>query len=114
MPISTGMSSDTLVGLWFAIGISLSLSALPGIREDELACEEAFARLKQCCPGLRVVGLDCEYIPGCSQSSYPEISVDQSACIRDLTCEEVTAAAICEQVQLKSGTTVRLSRVCGP
>lgn len=68
-----------------------------GIRGDELACEDAVSHLQACCPGFTGSNVDCTYEPGgCGNSPvYPELSVDQSACIRGESCDELRAAGVC-------------------
>jgi hypothetical protein len=68
-----------------------------GIREDELACEEAVAHLQDCCPGFYASSVDCTYEPGgCGVSPlYPEISTNQGWCIRSESCAELESTGVC-------------------
>jgi hypothetical protein len=66
-----------------------------GVREDELVCEEAVARLKHCCPAATSdVDYQCLYVDGCDQS-YPQISPDKGQCIMQASCESLLASNAC-------------------
>jgi hypothetical protein len=68
-----------------------------GIREDELACEDAVSHLQACCPGFTGSNVDCTYEEGgCERSAvFPELNVNQSACIRNESCSELRATGVC-------------------
>jgi hypothetical protein len=83
----------TSIGLAIAIG---AVATCDGIREDELECEEAVAHLRSCCPGFDVHAFHCEYIAGCLYSTYPDLDVGTSQCIRELDCDTVVASKLCE------------------
>ncbi len=69
-----------------------------GIREDELACEDAVSHLQGCCSGFTGSNVDCTYeAGGCSGEGAvnPELDVTQSACIRGETCEQLRSTGVC-------------------
>jgi hypothetical protein len=85
---STSLTVALLVGL---------LLACPGIRQDELACEDAVAHLQHCCPGFTGSNIACTYTPGCGPSEYPELGVDQSSCLRNESCDQLRSSGVCER-----------------
>jgi hypothetical protein len=69
------------------------------IREDEMDCEEAEARLAVCCPQLDTSHLSCvyEHSPhSCNEGNYdldrPDFTIAASNCIRTRKCEELGQA----------------------
>jgi hypothetical protein len=73
------------------------LAMTGAIREDELKCEQAVARLVECCPGFVASNLECVYGSGCIATQYPAISMSESDCIVDLSCDELVDAKVCER-----------------
>jgi hypothetical protein len=70
---------------------------------DELACEEAVARLDACCSGFNPSLIRCEYQypDACDESDttyYPAVTRAESECIRGLSCAEIVASQICARV----------------
>jgi hypothetical protein len=93
------------VALLFACGDAL--------QQDELDCEEAVSRLEGCCPGFNTVGLRCIDQQSCDTSEYPDISEQQSACIRAESCQELVATGVCERAQnALPGSGGNSTRVC--
>lgn len=70
-----------------------------GMREDELLCEEAAARLVDCCPDFDPSALECVYSSGCGSTQYPAIPVAESECILERSCSELAARGICARAQ---------------
>src|SRR5258708_2675951 len=70
-----------------------------GIREDELACEDAVSHLQGCCRGFTGSNVDCSYeAGGCGVNAiYPELSVSQSECIRGESCASLRATGVCSR-----------------
>lgn len=64
-------------------------------REDELLCEEAVARLRDCCSEADLRYVSCTYSAGCETSS-PNISPSDSRCIRSRSCVELQQQGTCE------------------
>jgi hypothetical protein len=88
---STGFTVALVVGL---------LLACNGIRNDEFACEDAVSHLQQCCPGFTGSNVSCTYdsYSGCSSgASFPDFTVDQSACVRSETCALLQSSGVCER-----------------
>jgi hypothetical protein len=82
--------------------------ACTGIREDELACEDAVSYLQECCPGFSASNVDCTYAQGeCDVGTvYPEISISQSACVRGESCAELRSTGVCARaIAVPAGTT---------
>jgi len=68
-----------------------------GIRRDEFVCEEAYARLTECCPGFTVEADYCNFDSGCGATRHPALSPEESDCIRGKTCSELRDQKICER-----------------
>jgi hypothetical protein len=82
---------------WLLVAAALGAGLFCGsIREDELDCEEAVARLRSCCPGFSPDAVDCRYREGCGPV-YPQISTADSDCIRATACETLVATGVCER-----------------
>lgn len=82
-----------------ALAAYLSVTGANGMREDELLCEEALARLEDCCPPEDLANVSCTYDSGCmSESTYPQIGPKDARCIRDRTCEDLFARGLCERL----------------
>lgn len=87
-------------------------------REDVIQCEEAIARLERCCPefdGSRVL---CNYYfrhdasvcgPSTTESVQPALSLAESGCVREASCERLVADGVCERAQ--AATTYQSRRV---
>lgn len=101
-----------LLASCIAGGLSLSRAPHPGGAEgrwayEQLACEEALAHLKDCCPSLDDVGcrhFEREETSGCETCSWgatPDISIDEGDTYRRLSCDEVRAEGICEAVDAR-------------
>jgi hypothetical protein len=86
-----------------ALGVVLLLlsSALgqrnPGIREDEVQCEETVAHLAECCPGLNPERFRCEHVAadGCTGGTEPDFDIELSRKLRRLDCEDLQAGNWC-------------------
>jgi hypothetical protein len=76
------------------LGCVLGPLTCSGIHDDELRCELAVAQLASCCPGFDTASIDCRNRNACSNSTTrPQLSLEQSACILDRSCEELTRSA---------------------
>ena len=67
------------------------------IRKDEFLCEEAHARLVECCPGFATGEGYCTYSEGCGGNQFTALSPEESHCIRNATCEKIREKGICAQ-----------------
>lgn len=76
----------------------LSSAHCYGVREDELRCEEAVARLADCCPGFDTSRIDCAYYATCNGTHRPDIPITEARCIAAASCATVDQSAICERV----------------
>lgn len=72
-----------------------------GLRKDEFLCEEAHAKLKECCPGFATTDLDyCTYEAGCGDpGKSPALTESESQCVRASTCERLKLDGICDKAQ---------------
>ena len=61
-------------------------------------CENAVARLVECCAGFQAGLVSCEYVEGCGVT-YPEISEDESRCIVGKSCGALVADGTCAAAQ---------------
>jgi hypothetical protein len=75
------------------------LFACGDMRQDELDCEEAVSHLQSCCPGFDSSGIQCIYVAGCEDSTLPDISIQQSQCIRGEDCSRLVTTAVCTRAQ---------------
>jgi hypothetical protein len=77
-------------------------------RADVIECEDALDRLERCCPGFDATHVLCNFFhdksTGCGTAStndvHPALSRDESACIRDTSCDALVAAKVCQRAQL--------------
>ncbi len=83
---SRGFTVSLVVGTVLACG---------DIREDEFLCENAVSHLQQCCPGFRAA-IDCSYVQGCDDTTYPELDSIQSECIFQASCADLRQRGVCE------------------
>ena len=91
-----------LLAVLVAVGLGLipGRSRAMGFDGDELECEEAVARLEQCCDGVSA-SIDCvDHRSGClaDEDGAPNISGPQSECLRALTCAEIRERGICAAI----------------
>ena len=72
------------------LGVVIVWSVTCGaIRKDEFLCEEAHARLTECCPNFPAGEGYCSFSEGCGNTSYPALSPEESNCIRTASCEKL-------------------------
>ena len=76
-----------------AAAVLLAL-AVRCLRPDEMHCENAVARLVDCCPGFTAKQVSCEYVEGCG-ATYPAISEDDARCIAGEGCAALVADGVC-------------------
>src|SRR4051812_18006692 len=68
----------------------------------ELECEQAASHLEECCPELELTRLSCVQKGGCGREEEGTvISMHESECIRDASCDELVDAMICERIQYR-------------
>lgn len=72
-----------------------SLVVRTGFREDEVQCEETVAYLADCCPGFDLEAVSCTYQDSCDPV-LPDLSVEESRCIRSLSCAQIRERGLCE------------------
>jgi hypothetical protein len=102
--------SGALVALVFAFSRSSAGASGDYEREDDLtfevvSCEEAFARLEECCPGFQVPDNGCRDYRYRRTSSCngnvqeggtdPTFTLDESRCIREKSCEAIVGERLC-------------------
>lgn len=76
-------------------------------REDVIECEDALARLQRCCPDFDAKPVLCKFFysksSGCGSTTTnnvePAFSTSESACIREMSCDELVAKKVCERGQ---------------
>ena len=104
------------VGVTVGAVIALLLGCAPSIddnqfREDVFLCEEAVARLSKCCPGFNADAVACVYYDYVShdacgshrQHSDPALTIAESLCIHDVSCEAIVDRDICSRVMPATG-----------
>jgi hypothetical protein len=80
-----------------ALGFTL-LVAGGGLREDELECEQAVAKLQGCCPDYADAQIECHHSTICGLTE-PALSIAESQCIAQLSCEEIVARDLCARTK---------------
>jgi len=96
-----------------AVAVGLGLTAQGGFGvssfEEELKCEEAVAHLDECCSSIDPADFDCHVRwDGCDPPEQKEIDVDESECIRELSCSQLRDRGVCDRAANVEG----YSRVC--
>jgi hypothetical protein len=69
--------------------------ACGNIREDELECEEAVAKLDSCCSNFDSSPIQCTFQSDCSSTTYPDLDEPTSRCIRDESCDVIVGTGVC-------------------
>jgi hypothetical protein len=77
-------------------------------RGDVIECEDALERLERCCPDFDAKPVLCNYFhskdSGCGAVStsdvQPAFDREESACIRETSCDSLVATKVCERAQL--------------
>ena len=79
-----------------------------GPRQDESRCEEALGLVRNCCPGVNIVGAGCVALDtDAGVTLLPVLSVAESDCLSSLSCEAMQQASgvggmsICARVQAR-------------
>jgi hypothetical protein len=77
-------------------------------REDVIQCEEAIARLSNCCPGFDGSRVLCNYYysfdnsgcgPAQTEHVNPALNLSESQCVRDTSCEDLVGNDVCKRAQ---------------
>jgi hypothetical protein len=90
--------------LLIVAGIVVLFACGAPLRQDELDCEEAVSVLASCCPGFQSSQLQCIYDdPGCGGTTYPALTLSDSACIRSETCATLVSSGVCSRAQMARG-----------
>jgi hypothetical protein len=78
------------------LSLGVRRAPAPGLREDEVQCEEARAHLEECCPAYEG-NLTCHFVdPGsCQEPTYPDLDPDESRVMRSLSCNDVVLRGLC-------------------
>lgn len=105
------------VGVLLALGITAMMACYDGeddredtyqFRTSVVWCEEALARLVDCCPGFDGSRLECQYFyafddKGCGSSTerkiLPVFSTAESRCVRDTSCDALVENGVCARAQ---------------
>jgi hypothetical protein len=69
--------------------------ACGNVREDELECEEAVAKLDSCCQDFDPSPIQCTFDSGCGATTYPDLDEDTSRCIRSESCDVIVSSGVC-------------------
>ena len=70
----------------------------PGLQAAAIALLVGATRLHECCEARDLEAISCELIVTCNSTVYPDLSPEESRCIRALSCTEVREASICERL----------------
>lgn len=83
-----------------AIALTLATTGAGGLRADEIDCEHAFVKLRECCPpDFATTRVACEYAKGCGVTYEPVLSRDDARCIRERDCGSLRAMGACERIK---------------
>ena len=78
----------------------LATTGAGGLRADEIECEHAFVKLRQCCPpDFASTRVACEYAQGCGVTYEPVLSRADTRCIRERDCASLRAMGACERIK---------------
>lgn len=83
--------------LWRGLLATVALVTLTGgfgIERDEFQCEQAVARLVDCCPGFDAGSIVCS-AGGCGQQRYPDLTVHGAECIIGASCADLQSSGAC-------------------
>lgn len=77
-------------------------------RPDVIECEDALSRLEHCCPDFDAKPVLCNFsydkTTGCgttsTESVKPAFNTSESACIRDMSCDDLVTRKVCARAQL--------------
>ncbi len=85
-----------------------ALSATQCLRQDEVECEEAVARLSECCPRFDAKAISCRYQEGgcMARTLYPTLTPAESECILEKSCAELLSQKTCAAIARKSAVDV--------
>jgi hypothetical protein len=101
-PVRPGRLGVVVVVVAVAIGLGVSCN---GFREDEIECEQAVVRLRDCCPDFNPTTVDCTYHESldCSDSvvarEYPALSLEDSRCVQEKSCADLIASGVCDRAR---------------
>jgi len=93
-----------VVAIVLAVIVGLGVSC-NGFREDEVECEQAVNRLRECCPGFNANAVNCNYSEqlDCSDTvtarEYPALSLDESRCVQSTACQALIDTGVCARAQ---------------
>lgn len=111
MSFVRNLGAGAIVAALFAFSIRSSAASGDYERSEDLtmevvSCEEAYARLEDCCPSFRTPTDACrDYryrrTSACNGTvstggTDPNLSIDESRCIRDRSCERLVVDGICD------------------
>lgn len=74
--------------------LSRATGGCAGLEGSELQCEEAVARIVDCC-GVRPEVSCSHYANSCGEY-FPELDLAESRCIRDASCGDLEARGVCD------------------
>jgi hypothetical protein len=81
-----------------------------GLHEQEFLCDEADARLTQCCG--HEVGLACTRAYGCNHN-VPDLAIDTSLCIREKSCDDIVSAGLCTVTDWRNASSLSAAAYAG-
>ena len=80
--------------VFFAAIVFVAL-ACGSIRQDQLECEEAVTKLDECCSHFDSSPIQCIFTQGCDDTTYPDLDIPTSECIRGESCATIVASGVC-------------------
>jgi hypothetical protein len=100
-----------------AIASGLLIGQLSGgcMERGEFQCEEAVARLVDCCALPDAGALNCHHIQDSCGEILPDVGLADARCIREASCAELEARGACAwAASVAAGATTPSPGFCGP
>lgn len=81
------------------LGLGVRSGPAPGLREDEVQCEEALAHIRACCGSAYRSNLSCSYVDegDCNAPLLPDLSVQESRVLENDGCSAIIDAGYCDE-----------------
>jgi hypothetical protein len=81
------------------LGLGVQSAPVPGLREDEVQCEEAHAYIEACCSPVYSSNLSCRYVDegGCNPPLLPDLNTYDSRALENDSCSTIIAAGYCDK-----------------
>ena len=65
------------------------------VRSDEFLCEDAVAKLQGCCANGTAETYQCNFVQGCTTTTYPDFDEPTVRCIISASCSQLQSGTVC-------------------